>query len=203
MSRLYIGGTPISAVYMGGKRYDVKIGLKKQEENILYQLPAPITFNGDVNNVIDTGLKLWESDISFTIEADFVTDIKTSEQAMFSLQNCKGPYNGLKWGWHPNTGLGYYFVVVGNSYQNAPMDGMNRNYVGECHLKITHTKDTNLYEAVCSTNDGDYTAKLNTSTFVAHQLPLIIGADHHATYTYHYAWTGTLNAFKVIGGDPV
>lgn len=55
MSRLYIGGSPISAVYMGGKRYDVKIGFKRKPSSLVYQL-GETTFDGAT--YIDTGIDL-------------------------------------------------------------------------------------------------------------------------------------------------
>ena len=55
MSRLYIGGSPISAVYMGGKRYYVKIGFKRKPSSLVYEL-GETTFDGAT--YIDTGIDL-------------------------------------------------------------------------------------------------------------------------------------------------
>ena len=55
MSRLYIGGSPISSVYMGGKRYDVKIGFERKPSSLVYEL-GETTFDGAT--YIDTGIDL-------------------------------------------------------------------------------------------------------------------------------------------------
>lgn len=90
MSRLYIGGSPISAVYMGGKRYDVKIGFKRKPSSLVYEL-GETTFDGAT--YIDTGIDLSQYE-QYTVCLDAQYGDANNIQNMVDWMTEKPPYPG-------------------------------------------------------------------------------------------------------------
>ena len=85
MSRLYIGGSPISSVYMGGKRYGVKIG---KPSSLVYEL-GETTFDGAT--YIDTGIDLLQYN-QYTVCLDAQFGDTGSVQNMVDWMTEKSPY---------------------------------------------------------------------------------------------------------------
>ena len=88
MSRLYIGGTPISSVYMGGKRYDVKIGFNRKPSSLVYEL-GETTFDGVT--YIDTGIDLSTYE-QYTVCLDAQFGDTSSTQNLVDWMTESSPY---------------------------------------------------------------------------------------------------------------
>ena len=90
MSKLYIGGTPISAVYMGGKRYGVEIGYERKPSSLVYEL-GETTFDG--TKYIDTGIDLSQYE-QYTVCLDAQYGDANNIQNMVDWMTENRPYPG-------------------------------------------------------------------------------------------------------------
>ena len=201
--RMYLGTQPLDKAIIGGNAGMLRVGFEKKDENILYELPSPVTFTGNTNEAIDTGVKLWEQDISFTIEMSLTLEPKSSEQYAFSIFSEN--FKGIKFGIHPTAATpSYYFVYVNGSYNNIKLTNLPLTYSGDCRVVITHAAGKLTYTIAYTIESGNYTHTITMpKAFSAKSTTLLLGCDYGFEPAKTRAWVGTIYTFKIIGGDPV
>lgn len=88
MSKIYVGETPISAVFMGGKRYGVRVGYQAKPSNLVYELGKTVL---DGKTYFDSGIDLSQYEgYTVCIDAQFGDNI--SVQNLVDWMNEANPY---------------------------------------------------------------------------------------------------------------
>jgi hypothetical protein len=159
----------------------------------LYRLPAETVFSGD--DYIDTGVKLNETDIDFTIA--FSVTPGTQNNTIPQIFNCQkeaSPYPGFCFSCHKDTPYYRFAAGSGSNHTTDPKDSTE-----PFKVVITHKKGTSLYElkhlynGVVLSGDRNGVAMTHTNTDVN----FIIGAWQNTDGSKGRYWVGTMHDFFI------
>lgn len=144
------------------------------------------------SNPVQTSIKLWETDMDFSILMDLTPDGNSAvEQTVFSATKVGSPYNGLKFQTHSGAykGFGYYSAVPSQVNTGVPTStATNVKFV------ITHIAGTKQY-IFYDLYNGDLTNATLTFDFLANDRNLAIGTDSTSGSTR--PWYGVINKFEI------
>lgn len=165
------------------------------EGSILYQLAEPTTFNG-TSDYIDTGIKLAETDIDFTIAFHATPmDTETVEQTIYHCMHEAPPYPGYvfgrnmnaDWYWQTSYSANYNIVDIRND-QTSPFK-----------VVITHAAGSGMVTVKTLNNGSVSDGTENSKQFTWATVPdtLVIGAYQTTNGTKGRFWKGTMHEFVV------
>ena len=169
MSRLYIGGSPISSVHMGGKRCDVKLGFKRKPSSLVYEL-GETTFDGAT--YIDTGIDLSQYE-QYTVCLDAQFGDANNIQNMVDWMTEKSPYPG--WALDLNYGM---------------------RFAAKTYIKIVASNTTDRMRYVVRYDGSIYTLfAVNAPTGLDVTTNIAAGTINHTLYVGAYYNNGNINRY--------
>lgn len=152
------------------------IGEGGSETDILYMLPEPVTISSTADR-IDTGIKLWESDIDFTVATKARRTQSGTEQVLFVCGNITAPWNGLIFNFGHSFGC-YVNVTGGNAYTDPTMIlKYPKDYIGDVAIVCTHVSGTDLYK-IKYVYDGEVYEDSQTKTYRSHSIEAFGGSNY-------------------------
>lgn len=165
---------------------------------LIYSLPNETTFTGAVTDVVDTGVKLHDTDKDYTITLH-ATPAKTDAQVgvVFTTRDISTGAE-VQFGRHA-ANAGNYYVQANGGYM-ATLD-IPQNTEQEFKVVLVHTAGSNAVTGL-SKRKGTEIFRA-TSTYTAHksgEATLAVGGNRSSAGGYTQAWTGVVHEFSVYDG---
>lgn len=191
LSGTLTAGTSTVTVSYGGKTTTFSVTVTQE---ILYSLPSSMTFNGS-SDYVDTGVKLLENDIDFTIAFTETNGTIAQQNTLFHCMTEDLPYPGMSMmrtstsGKYDIGGLKPNGTKTACKYANGTTN--------KCVFR--HTAGTNIYtlsSKTGSTLNSVLTVEAQDG-YVTTAKNLLIGCYQQTDGTKGRYWTGTVSDFTI------
>jgi hypothetical protein len=179
-----------------------QMGQKK--EKVLFELYNAY-FDGTVNSVVDTGIKLWDGTHNkFKLEIEF-DKINGNQLTLFTCKPDVSPYSGIRIRRNTGAGNSNFEFTVSDGVTITENPGGFVSYVNAFGTNITKPLGTVTKEVVSIIKDGDVLSLDRNGSFVKVQitnpktnsLNLIIGCDNKGASETQRYYQGTIYKFKL------
>ena len=159
------GTSTITASY-GSKTASFNVTVSS---HVVYALPSPTTFDGTSESVIDTGIKLLENDISYSIVYDAIMNVGSNRQCVFS---CRDATTGIHSQGYVRTPTSWNQFVISieafgstiNRKLASPYTGNKRVRMAFSHAAGESTYKARLFIDGVEATDGNYPGTYNYTT---------------------------------------
>lgn len=184
-------GTSTITVSYGGKTTTFTVTVTQE---ILYTLPSSMTFNGS-SDYVDTGVKLLENDIDFTIAFTETNGAIAQQNTLFHCMTEDLPYPGMSMMRTSTSGKYDIGGLKPNGTQTACKYASGTT--NKCVFR--HTAGTNVY--TLSSKTGSTLNSVLTiqavDGYVTTAKNLLIGCYQQTNGTKGRFWPGTINDFTI------
>ena len=183
---LYLGNSPKLKVGLGGVLHSMT---GKSLEDAIYVMDGPVTFNG-TSDYIETGIKLGEVDMDYTILVDVADIIGTGAQyTIFNYMNEVSPYPGLVVRMS-GTDIEATLGTAGRLFLTT---GLNAS---PCRLAVVRDTNLNKYIGYWTIN-GEINSVIGSNAFHSSPQTLTIGSSKNASNVPWRFFKGTIGSFKL------
>lgn len=176
----------------------------QKKEKVLFELYNTY-FDGTVNSVIDTGVKLWDGTHNkFKLEVEYQREDETDFASIYVCKPDVSPYSGIRMRWAANINTGSEGFTISESITEISNDGFtikHDRYGDHLYFRVAYN-NRNVHTVI---RDGDYLKmELNGHVYECritnpktNNLNLLLGCDYKGVNGTQRYLRGTIYKFKL------